>query len=67
MEVYNDRVHDLLKPFDANEKAKENLEVLQEKHLGFYVRNLNKFPIGSINEMEDYMNLGFKQRSIAAT
>ncbi|XP_043933035.1 kinesin-like protein KIF1C [Protopterus annectens] len=62
MEIYCERVRDLLNP-----KSKGNLRVREHPILGPYVEDLSKLAVTSFEDIEDLMNLGNKARTVAAT
>ncbi|XP_072556199.1 kinesin-like protein KIF1A [Paramormyrops kingsleyae] len=62
MEIYCERVRDLLNP-----KKKGNLRVREHPLLGPYVEDLSKLAVTSYNEIQDIMDSGNKARTVAAT
>uniref|UniRef100_A0A3B3TA62 Kinesin-like protein n=1 Tax=Paramormyrops kingsleyae TaxID=1676925 RepID=A0A3B3TA62_9TELE len=62
MEIYCERVRDLLNP-----KKKGNLRVREHPLLGPYVEELSKLAVTSYNEIQDIMDSGNKARTVAAT
>ncbi|XP_075425641.1 kinesin-like protein KIF1A isoform X3 [Ascaphus truei] len=62
MEIYCERVRDLLNP-----KNKGNLRVREHPLLGPYVEDLSKLAVTSFNDIEDLMESGNKARTVAAT
>ncbi|RDD36883.1 Kinesin-like protein KIF13A [Trichoplax sp. H2] len=63
MEIYNEKVRDLLNP--ANHK--KPLKVREHKILGPYVENLSKLAVSSFQDIENLMIEGNKSRTVAAT
>ncbi|XP_032887362.1 kinesin-like protein KIF1A isoform X4 [Amblyraja radiata] len=62
MEIYCERVRDLLNP-----KTKGNLRVREHPILGPYVEDLSKLAVTSYNDVSDLMDSGNKARTVAAT
>ncbi|KAI9615399.1 hypothetical protein KEM48_005601 [Puccinia striiformis f. sp. tritici PST-130] len=62
MEIYNERVRDLLNP-----KNKGNLRVREHPSLGPYVEDLSKLAVQSYSNVETLMDEGNKARTVAAT
>lgn len=62
LEIYNERVKDLLNP-----GTKGNLKVREHPSTGPYVEDLAKLVVGSFNEIENLMDEGNKARTVAAT
>ncbi|XP_044134428.1 kinesin-like protein KIF1C [Bufo gargarizans] len=62
MEIYCERVRDLLRP-----KSKGNLRVREHPILGPYVEDLSKLAVTSYNDIADLMDCGNKARTVAAT
>ncbi|XP_059805992.1 kinesin-like protein KIF1A isoform X4 [Hypanus sabinus] len=62
MEIYCERVRDLLNP-----KTKGNLRVREHPILGPYVEDLSKLAVTSYNDISDLMDSGNKARTVAAT
>ncbi|XP_048397684.1 kinesin-like protein KIF1A isoform X17 [Stegostoma tigrinum] len=62
MEIYCERVRDLLNP-----KNKGNLRVREHPILGPYVEDLSKLAVTSYNDISDLMDSGNKARTVAAT
>ncbi|XP_056607205.1 kinesin-like protein KIF1A [Triplophysa dalaica] len=62
MEVYCERVRDLLNP-----KNKGNLRVREHPLLGPYVEDLSKLAVTSYTDVQDLMDSGNKARTVAAT
>ena len=61
LEIYLERIHDLLDP------AKNNLQVKEDKIRGIYVQDATEVYVGSPIEMLKTMSSGSANRSIAAT
>lgn len=55
MEIYNEKVRDLL---GANSKEASSLPVRQSAGEGFFVQGLKKVPVGSYEEIEKRMEQG---------
>ncbi|KAI9722690.1 MAG: hypothetical protein M1812_001621 [Candelaria pacifica] len=62
LEIYNERVRDLLNP-----TTKGNLKVRESPILGPYVEDLAKLVVRSFQEIENLMDEGNKARTVAAT
>jgi kinesin family protein 13 len=63
MEIYNERVHDLLDP----KGVKQNLRVREHNILGPYVDGLSKLAVSSFEQIDNLMSEGNKSRTVAAT
>lgn len=61
LEIYLERIHDLL------DSTKSNLQVKEDKLRGIYVQNSTEVYVGSPSEMMKVMIAGSSNRSIAAT
>lgn len=62
LEIYNERVRDLLNP-----ATKGNLKVREHPSTGPYVEDLAKLAVSSFQEIEHLMDEGNKARTVAAT
>ena len=62
LEIYNERVRDLLNP-----STKGNLRVREHPSTGPYVEDLAKLVVQSFQEIESLMDEGNKARTVAAT
>ncbi|KAK9448936.1 uncharacterized protein V1518DRAFT_416740 [Limtongia smithiae] len=62
LEIYNERVRDLLNP-----KNKSSLRVREHPILGPYVEDLSRLAVASFADIEELMNEGNKARTVAAT
>ncbi|XP_053210758.1 kinesin-like protein KIF13A [Panonychus citri] len=63
MEIYNEKVHDLLDP----KGVKQNLRVREHNILGPYVDGLSTLAVSSYEEIDNLMIEGNKSRTVAAT
>lgn len=63
MEIYNEKVHDLLDP----RGLKQNLRVREHNILGPYVDGLSKLAVSSFEQIDNLMSEGNKSRTVAAT
>ncbi|XP_021365352.1 kinesin-like protein KIF13B isoform X2 [Mizuhopecten yessoensis] len=63
MEIYNEKVHDLLDP----KGSKQNLKVREHNILGPYVDGLSMLAVASFEDIDNLMNEGNKSRTVAAT
>lgn len=62
MQIYNEKVRDLLNP-----KNTGNLRVREHPSLGPYVEDLSKLVVSGYHEMMTLMDEGNKARTVAAT
>lgn len=62
MEIYCERVRDLLNP-----KSPSNLKIREHQELGPYVQDLSKISVTSYGEIMQLMEDGNKSRTVAAT
>ncbi|KAI7905643.1 uncharacterized protein BX663DRAFT_500459 [Cokeromyces recurvatus] len=62
IEIYNEKVRDLLNP-----KNKGNLKVREHPSLGPYVEDLSRLVVRSFDDINDLMDEGNKARTVAAT
>ncbi|GAM28391.1 hypothetical protein SAMD00019534_115670 [Acytostelium subglobosum LB1] len=65
MEIYNERVKDLLNP--KNNKSAGGLKVRNNPSTGPYVEDLSKLAVKSFQEIEMLMDEGTKARTVAST
>ena len=65
LEIYNERVQDLLIPI--SKRPKEGFKIREHKMLGIYVEGLSKHYVDTYESIEEKMLEGGKNRSIAAT
>lgn len=65
LEIYNERVQDLLIP--VNQRVKGGLKIRESNVAGVFVENLSKRPVCSYEEIEALMEVGNTHRSIGAT
>ncbi|XP_029452756.1 kinesin-like protein KIF13B [Rhinatrema bivittatum] len=63
MEIYNEKVRDLLDP----KGSRQSLKVREHKVLGPYVDGLSKMAVASYKDIESLMSEGNKSRTVAAT
>ncbi|KAG9119887.1 hypothetical protein FRC07_004867, partial [Ceratobasidium sp. 392] len=61
MEIYLERIRDLLAP------QNDNLQVHEEKNKGVYVKNLSDYYVGSAKEVYEIMRQGGQARAVTAT
>lgn len=66
LEIYNEKVHDLLLPKQGNQEPPK-LEIRHHPTLGSYVPGLTESVATSYNDCEKSLNFGMQARSIAAT
>ncbi|XP_068254827.1 kinesin-like protein KIF13B isoform X2 [Nyctibius grandis] len=62
MEIYNEKVRDLLDP-----KGRQSLKVREHSVYGPYVDGLSKLAVASYKDIESLMSEGNKSRTVAAT
>jgi hypothetical protein len=65
LEIYNEKVQDLLIPI--SKRSKEGFKIREHKTLGIYVEGLSKHYVDTYPSIEDKMMEGNKNRSIAST
>ncbi|XP_055840153.1 kinesin-like protein KIF13B isoform X4 [Episyrphus balteatus] len=63
MEIYNEKVHDLLDP----KPNKQSLKVREHNVLGPYVDGLSQLAVTSYKDVDNLMTEGNKSRTVAAT
>ena len=63
MEIYNEKVHDLLDP----KTHKQSLKVREHNVLGPYVDGLSQLAVTSFEDIDNLMAEGNKSRTVAAT
>ncbi|KAJ3592971.1 hypothetical protein NHX12_005309 [Muraenolepis orangiensis] len=63
MEIYNERVRDLLDP----KGSRQSLKVREHKVLGPYVDGLSRLAVACYKDIESLMSEGNKSRTVAAT
>lgn len=61
MEIYLERIRDLLAP------QNDNLQIHEEKNKGVYVKNLSDYYVGSTKEVYEIMRQGSQARIVTAT
>lgn len=62
IEIYNEEIHDLL-----SNDIKERREIKEDQKGQVYVKDLSKHVVKSVDEMERWMNIGFKNRAVGET
>lgn len=62
IEIYNEKVKDLLNPSN-----KSNLKVREHPVLGPYVQDLSRLAVSSFEDIDQLMDEGNKARTVAAT
>ena len=65
LEIYNEKVQDLL--IDTRKRPISGLKIRESKTLGVYVENLSKHPVNSYESIENKMEEGNHNRTIAST
>ena len=61
MEIYMERIRDLLDP------SNDNLPVHEDKQRGVYVKGLREFYVANVNEVYQILERGGESRAVAAT
>ncbi|KAK3056549.1 hypothetical protein LTR09_002342 [Extremus antarcticus] len=61
MEIYMERIRDLLVP------ANDNLPIHEDKERGVHVKGLNEFYVGTVGEVYTIIEKGGQSRAVAAT
>ena len=62
LEIYNEEIRDLLA-----KNPKNKLDLHEKPDSGVYVRDLSFFAVKSVEEIEDVLKIGMKNRSTGAT
>uniref|UniRef100_A0A0N4Z581 Kinesin-like protein n=1 Tax=Parastrongyloides trichosuri TaxID=131310 RepID=A0A0N4Z581_PARTI len=65
-EIYCEKIRDLLIE-GVSGKEKKNLKIREHPKTGFYVENLSTVEVKSFNDIEKQIDIGTKNRTIAAT
>ena len=65
LEIYNEKVQDLLIP--ADKRPQGGLKVRESKVLGIFVEGLTKHPVTSYKEISNKMDEGYRNRTIGST
>jgi len=65
LEIYNEKVHDLLIP--VNKRSLGGLKIRESTALGFFVEGLAKYPVEDYEQIEDKMDYGTQNRTVAST
>jgi hypothetical protein len=65
LEIYSEKIHDLLNAKQSREK--ENLQVRQHPKKGPYVEGLTIVPVKSYSQLEGFMQAGNAERTVGAT
>ncbi len=65
LEIYNEKVHDLL--IDTSLRTVSGLKVREHKDLGIFIEGLSKYQCLNYNDVEAIIEKGNKNRSIAST
>ena len=65
MEIYNERVQDLL--ISVEKRTPQGLKIRESQSLGFYAEGLRKVPVRNFDEIEAKIEEGTSHRSVAAT
>jgi hypothetical protein len=61
LEIYNERIRDLLDP------GRTNLKVREHPHTGVFVENLSTCAVESYKDVSDLLEMGLEQRTTAST
>lgn len=62
LEIYNEEIRDLLA-----KNPKNKLDLHEKPDSGVYVRGLSYFAVKGVQEINDVMKIGMKNRSVGAT
>ena len=62
LEIYNEEVRDLL-----SKNPKNKLELKEKPDSGVYVKDLSFFAVKGVDEINDVLKIGMKNRSVGAT
>jgi hypothetical protein len=65
LEIYNENVQDLT--IDCTQRPASGLKIRQSKLLGVYVEGVKKHYVTNFKEIENVMELGTKNRTVAST
>mmetsp|Transcript_46333 Transcript_46333/g.79913 ORF Transcript_46333/g.79913 Transcript_46333/m.79913 type:complete len:1029 (-) Transcript_46333:99-3185(-) len=65
MEIYNEKIRDLLVDFNLQKTAP--LKLRDSPKTGAYVEGLRKSPVSSYEQIQELMNRGTRNRTVAAT
>lgn len=65
LEIYNEEVQDLTIPI--KDRVQGGLKIRENKLLGVYVDGVKKHGVTSFAEIENVMDMGTKNRTVAAT
>merc|ERR1711971_535848 len=64
MEIYNERIRDLLKPSCG---PCIELKVRESRHVGVYVQGLTDVPIRTLGDVHQTLDAGLRAKAVAAT
>ncbi len=67
IEIYNEKIQDLLAPFEQRQQNKEGLKIRENPQTGVYVEKQTKAPVRSYADIEKWIEFGNKHKTIAAT
>ena len=62
LEIYNEEVRDLL-----SKNPKNKLELKEKPDSGVYVKDLSFFAVKGVDEINDVLKIGMKNRSVDVT
>ena len=65
LEIYNEKVQDLLIPI--KNRTKSGLKVRENTKIGIFVENLSKVQVSSYSEIEEVINKGNENKTLAST
>jgi len=65
MEIYNEKIQDLLIP--SEKRSPVGLKIRENAELGIYVEDLTKYAVGCYEDIEAKVEEGTRNRSIAST
>ena len=67
IEIYNEKIQDLLAPFEQRQQQKEGLKIRENPQTGVYVDKQTKAVVRSYSDIEKWIEFGNKHKTIAAT
>ena len=65
LQIYNEKIEDLF--VESSKRPKEGLKIRESTGIGVYVEGAQEVAVSSFAEIERYMNIADKNRTVAAT
>ena len=65
LQIYNEKIEDLF--VEQSKRPKEGLKIRESSGIGVYVEGAQEVAVSSFEEIERYMNIADKNRTVAAT